>query len=82
MVVTLDFGSEFSDSELSQLVKPRNRSILLLVLILVEAALEVKVFSLTVVRAEELAVKLRAPLLHLHGDGVPTLRAVPVDGAS
>ena len=65
MVVTLDFSFEFGDSELSQLVKPRNRSILLLVLILVEVALEVKVFSLTVVRSEEVLVKLRAPFLHL-----------------
>jgi hypothetical protein len=39
------------------------------VLILVEAALEV-------------VVKFRAPLLYFHGDGVLTLRVVPVDGAS
>ena len=61
----MDFSFELGDSELSQLVKPRNRSILLLVLILVEVALEVKVFSLTVVRFEEVLVKLRAPFLHL-----------------
>ena len=39
------------------------------VLILVEAALEV-------------VVKLRAPLLYFHEDGVPTLCVVPVDNAS
>jgi hypothetical protein len=39
------------------------------VLILVEAALEV-------------VVKFRASLLYFHGDGVPTLCVVPVDGAS
>lgn len=50
--------------------------------VLVETALEVEVLLFTAVRCEGVVERGGAPLSELRRDGVPTLRAVTVDGAS
>lgn len=93
-VVTFDFASELGDSELPQLIEPRDgRSSRIVfgpivivvvgfgnVVVLAEAAFEVAVLLLAVLRCEKV-VERGAPLLKFQGDGVPALGAVPVDGA-